>query len=239
MTLPTSFVQLPFALVSPSEVLAAGVVLPVVGFIAVALRIYARRKQKVPLGWDDWLSVPAVILLAGMGATMITGVALDVMGFPTPLPLPGEPPQQAVERFASSSIIIGKLEFAFQILMIWQLGFTKLCIVFFCRRVFVSSKRSVFDTLSIGYLIAVLCWMLALFLTAMLWCKGDLDYNWESLQSVQARCGNPLSPELAFVISDFLTDFFILLLPLPIIWSLNMSKSRKLIVSSVFLVGLM
>ena len=55
------YVQLPFGFVSPAEVIAAGVVLPVLGIIVVALRFHARRIQKAHVGIDDWLTVPASV----------------------------------------------------------------------------------------------------------------------------------------------------------------------------------
>jgi hypothetical protein len=73
MALPTKFITLPFALVDPGEVIAAGVVFPVVGLATVALRFYVRKVQKASWGLDDWLILPASILLCGMGACLITG----------------------------------------------------------------------------------------------------------------------------------------------------------------------
>jgi hypothetical protein len=138
-----------------------------------------------------------------------------------------------------NKLIRAQIEFAFQLLMIFQLGLTKLSIIFFCRRIFLSSKATAFNAISNVFLVIIACWTIALFLTEMLFCKGDLSYTWEPLQEVQAKCGSPLAPELAFVISDLITDVFILLLPLPVIWTLNMPSSRKWAVSGIFMIGLM
>lgn len=53
--------HLAFALASAGEVLAAGIVLPIVCLACVMLRFLARGRQKVRLGLDDWLLVPAAV----------------------------------------------------------------------------------------------------------------------------------------------------------------------------------
>ena len=45
----------------PGHNLAAAIVLPVLDAGVVALRIYTRRKQKLPLQIDDWLIFPALV----------------------------------------------------------------------------------------------------------------------------------------------------------------------------------
>ena len=45
----------------PSYVLAAGIVMPVLGIIFVTLRFYTRSKQKAGYGADDWLSLFALV----------------------------------------------------------------------------------------------------------------------------------------------------------------------------------
>ncbi|PQE14080.1 plasma membrane Pth11 protein [Rutstroemia sp. NJR-2017a BBW] len=56
--------------------LAVAIALPILATIVVFGRIYVRRKQKLPLGIDDWLMIPALILVLGAGVTMIIGSAL-------------------------------------------------------------------------------------------------------------------------------------------------------------------
>ena len=47
----------------PGFNVAAAVVLPMVDIIAVALRFFTRRKQRLPIGIDDWLTIPALVRL--------------------------------------------------------------------------------------------------------------------------------------------------------------------------------
>lgn len=45
----------------PAAVIALGAILPAIDVVVVALRFYARRKQKLQLMVDDWLVVPALV----------------------------------------------------------------------------------------------------------------------------------------------------------------------------------
>lgn len=80
------WLELPFHLVTPRQVLAAGFTLPLVCILVVGLRFYTRRTQKSRLGVDDWLIALGAIMLVGMGACLIVGERLGVMGYPTPVP---------------------------------------------------------------------------------------------------------------------------------------------------------
>ena len=56
-----TYVKLPFGFVTPGEILAAGIVLPVLGILLVGLRFYTRILQKSFIGIDDWLTLPALV----------------------------------------------------------------------------------------------------------------------------------------------------------------------------------
>lgn len=47
--------------VNPGSVIACGVVFPILGAIAVALRFKIRHSRKLTLGADDWLCLPALV----------------------------------------------------------------------------------------------------------------------------------------------------------------------------------
>lgn len=57
-TMESSFF-VPYA--SPGAIVAASVALPVIGIIAVLLRLFARSTRKQRLGVDDWLIFPALV----------------------------------------------------------------------------------------------------------------------------------------------------------------------------------
>lgn len=43
------------------QIYAASIVLPVLGIVFVFLRLYSRVLQKISVGIDDWLMLPALV----------------------------------------------------------------------------------------------------------------------------------------------------------------------------------
>ena len=66
----------------PGHVVAAAVVLPVLDTVTVILRLYARRRQRLPLQADDWLTIPATVgfFPPGIGFPILTVMttAIDI-----------------------------------------------------------------------------------------------------------------------------------------------------------------
>ncbi|KAL9081270.1 MAG: hypothetical protein Q9159_007359 [Coniocarpon cinnabarinum] len=67
-------------IIAPShgEIWAAGLVFPIICGVAIALRFYIRRHRRVELLADDWLTIPAWLLVTGVGATIIYASEHDV-----------------------------------------------------------------------------------------------------------------------------------------------------------------
>ena len=47
--------------VNPRSVTACGILFPILGAIAVALRFSVRHRRKIDMGADDWLCLPALV----------------------------------------------------------------------------------------------------------------------------------------------------------------------------------
>ena len=68
------FVTSPSGPTSPSYFVAACVVLPVVCILPIALRFNARRLQKAGLKSDDWIMIPALVMVIGMAICGLIGM---------------------------------------------------------------------------------------------------------------------------------------------------------------------
>lgn len=53
----------PISYATPGELMAVGIVLPLVATVVVATRFYARSKQHGTIGADDWLILLAMVCL--------------------------------------------------------------------------------------------------------------------------------------------------------------------------------
>lgn len=104
----TQWLVLPFHLITPNEVLAAGIVPPIVCITLVGVRITIRRSQNLALGPDDWLIGLGVLFITAMGACLIAGEQLGVMGYTTPVPS-GTVASQAYGLFISAYVLVAKM----------------------------------------------------------------------------------------------------------------------------------
>lgn len=66
--------ELPIAFVSQGQVLAAGVLFPVVGTTIIGLRFWQRQRVRNRIGADDWCILAALVFSIAMGITLIYGM---------------------------------------------------------------------------------------------------------------------------------------------------------------------
>ena len=100
---------------TPGQVAAAATVLPALGIITVALRFRVRALQKAKLGVDDWLILPALLLVVGMGISLLVGVSHRAIGYPTP-PDPRIEPGNPISDLLQSTpkeVLVQKVGFVF------------------------------------------------------------------------------------------------------------------------------
>ncbi|CAG8949335.1 hypothetical protein HYFRA_00004961 [Hymenoscyphus fraxineus] len=215
MDTPT-YKKIPFIYVGPGEVMSAGIVLPLVCATVVGLRFYTRKSQKVALGLDDWLTIPSLIMIFALGICFIVGVAKDVYGYRTVLPSDITPENQTTKVIPSYTIE-AKIEFWFQLFLILAYGFIKLSILCFIRRIFNVTKGTIFNVISTAMLAMTVMWTIGFFLLFLFGCKSKVWAHWAPLAQFTEYCGNGLAAEMALIISDFITDVMIFLLPLPMV----------------------
>ncbi|MCJ1373636.1 hypothetical protein MMC20_004864 [Loxospora ochrophaea] len=198
--------------ISHSLVIAASAIWPPICLTTVGLRFYTRRVNSVTLGLDDWLTIPAVILLTGMAVSALGGVAFHSVGYPTPPPPNPSDPLNSVSYEQQTT---RKALWAIELMQIPALGCTKLSFLFFYRRIFRQGKGKIFDVLTI---------------------TRPSSY-WGSLADNAEYCVPISVLQNAYAISDFLLDVIIISFPMPLIWHLHMNMQRKVGLIGVFALG--
>lgn len=124
-----------------------------------------------------------------------------------------------------------------QLIVIIGLGILKFSILLFYRRIFHSTW---FRRASLAALGLITAWTVAFFFGTLFMCDGrPYDVIWKSLTTYKEYCWRYKYLWLGHCATDVATDILVLSLPLPQIWRLQMSVQRKIIVSAVFLVGLL
>lgn len=99
--------------------------------------------------------------------------------------------------------------------MIFAYGCVKASIIFFCRRLFVPHKGSVFDWVSGTVLFLTVLWSVGFLMAQVFGCGKRVELHWAALQELAASGCDSVTPEIAMVISDLILDLIILILPLP------------------------
>lgn len=110
----------------------------------------------------------------------------------------------------------------------------KLTILFFYRRVF-GSKSKVKWATAIG-IVLVICLNGGVFLANLFSCR-PIQRTWNPM--VPGQCFNPVILPYLSGVSSFLTDLYVLVIPIPVIWSLNLDVKRRLRVMAVFGLGIL
>ena len=80
-------------------------------------------------------------------------------------------------------------------------------------------------------------WTLMTFLLAFLLCR-PLDYTWNLLPTA-GHCGDQRSAYAAVGIIDIGTDVMILILPLPMIWTLQLPKTTRTALTFLLCLGIL
>lgn len=126
-------------------------------------------------------------------------------------------------------LMVSKLEWAFFLMQILSMGFTKLSFIFFFRRIFLTGHRSLFSIVSACILVVVVLWCLAFFFWFLLSCGNKFATRWTTINTLHHNCQSDIQSDLALAISDFLTDVMILGLPIPMVWLQPCCKFKKII----------
>ncbi|KAG9236839.1 hypothetical protein BJ875DRAFT_523745 [Amylocarpus encephaloides] len=221
--------------------LAAAIALPILDAGVVALRVYTRRKQRLPLQVDDWLIFVALILVIGACAASIVGVSLHGLGYPTPEPK-GPPPagnRPGLLLTLPEIVIATKIEYALQILTIPALGLVKLSVLFFFHRIFCPQKTAnTKSRYAILFMMAlVILWMVGYWMSAIFICGNDFGAFFGNTKGLKEKCGDVLLWLYTLAITDLVTDLGVLVLPLPLLWKLQIAMRKKIAISVVFALG--
>lgn len=169
-----------------------------------------------------------------MGASIIVGVKGKALGYSTP--------SSGVEGASTfEDPLTEKTSYIFQILTPLALGFVKCSILLFYRRIFCAGIgiRDPFDLTTRIMLFVLVLWGVAFSLAFGFICGLDFSENWTPVNISGDQCPNPIPLLDAYVISDAILDLGLLIMPVPLIWKMQMPIRKRLTVASIFLLGTM
>ncbi|GAD97499.1 hypothetical protein MYCGRDRAFT_94394 [Paecilomyces variotii No. 5] len=214
--------------VNKGSVTAIGIIFPVLVIISLAIRSYGWRRYARNVEIDDFLIVPAALLTIAAGVAMVIGAQMNIIaGHSVPMITPTEQHK------------LGKFEYAFWIGHVLTIGFIKLALLFLFRRIFKGrAYRTPFDYANWTLIILVITWTLVFLFFEIFACGSDPAVSWSSLTSLRTKCVDTFAMQTGCAVFSWVLDLAILIEPLCMVGTLNMSVYKKLQVSFVFLFSL-
>ncbi|MCJ1326857.1 hypothetical protein MMC10_003523 [Thelotrema lepadinum] len=216
--------------VDAQTLVALATVLMILAIVSTVLRFWARSITAVSLATDDYLILPALATVIAE-AIWCYWVAVAYGGAGRPDDFVLGPDHQPV--FTTSLSNYGKFEFAMQLLPTIALGFTKVSVLFFYRRIFVGVT---FNKVTVVLMAVSVIWAVSFVLATVFQCVPVYQL-WTSFRFAWTHCIDTVSMYYAVSVTGFVTDIIILTVPLPMVFRLQMRPKQKCAVAGIFLLG--
>ncbi|KAI3326761.1 hypothetical protein HD806DRAFT_417342 [Xylariaceae sp. AK1471] len=219
----------------PGYVISAAIFLSVLDIVAVSLRFWARTKQREAMKTDDWLMLPATILVTAIAISITYGVAKGSIAHPTEIPpnFNGNPLDITTPQIS----LIYKIQWAFDLMLPLAFGCIKASFLFFYLRIFVVNKRNATSYLLTGLIIIVVLSSASFFFASLFQCRLNFSALWGSTNDIVENCDDTMHLVLSVCITGFILDIIIFTVPVPLVWQLNLSVGKKISIVGVFLLG--
>ncbi|KAJ5819101.1 hypothetical protein N7474_004692 [Penicillium riverlandense] len=198
------------------EILAVSIVLIVVATISIVLRFYSRHVMRAGLWYDDWCSLAALIL----------SYAMNIQQFYREHTAELADPDAAILCFLKGL-------YAIEPCYIVCMSTIKAAMVLLYWRLF-NAKQQMRYALFLAAAMLIIWTFVSLFV-GIFQCSPIQRY-WNKL--IPGHCIDGLLYFRAIAGTNLVTDFYVLVLPLPILWGLvNRPISEKLALTVIFALG--
>ncbi|MCJ1279146.1 hypothetical protein MMC21_006970 [Puttea exsequens] len=229
-----------------AEVYTVSVIFSVLAILAVAVRVSSRHMKSVAFGIDDALVVIAMIIFLAQTVFICVGVHLyglgrhlwalqpaQFVGFEKVRPGSSSAISvfPIVMKFTRTKPFSQQLWYTVGTLQCTGLLLTKISVLMLFHRIFIIP---VFRLLLKIIGVVMLLWWVGTILADTLICI-PIAANWDP--TISAHCGNKQSLAIVPPIPWIVTDLIILLMPLPMVWKLQLPRLQKVGLACLFLLG--
>ncbi|KAL5342923.1 hypothetical protein BJX70DRAFT_239945 [Aspergillus crustosus] len=210
-------------------VLVMTIICLVLSTIITALRVYTRLIITRTAGLDDILIVFGLVFAIGMGVVLC--IATEEYGWNRhiwDIPLEWLP-------------AVSKLNLSFQLLFSLSCSITKLSLLWFCKRLLIVGSKGIYSTYNIAMIVGMVVVGVssALFiLFSLLHCQPIHAY-WDLEPQYPHHCLNDGAIVFSASTINIFTDVLVTILPMPLIWKLQLPVRQRLAVISIFGLGIM
>ncbi|KAJ5795064.1 hypothetical protein N7457_001663 [Penicillium paradoxum] len=193
-------------------------------FLVVFMRLYTRFRITCSIGIDDLFIVLG--LVAAVAMAVITSVATEDWGMN----------RHIWDIEMSRLATVQKLNLSFQIMFSVSSSFTKLSLLWFCRRLIVKGNFTLYNWTYISAMIFVGGSSILFILISVFQCTPISAY-WQLSPPKPYRCMNEGAITFSASVINIFTDFIVTALPMPLIWRLKLPTRQRLAVISIFALG--
>lgn len=100
-------------------------------------------------------------------------------------------------------------------MQVLALGFVKLSILYFYRRIFCVVKGDIFDWINKIVVVITIAWSVSFFFAILFSCGTSFYAQWGSIEDTMKHCKIGMPLQNGYGISDFILDVFVLIMPIP------------------------
>ncbi|KAJ5356107.1 hypothetical protein N7517_010716 [Penicillium concentricum] len=201
--------------------IALCVVMLILAVVSVALRcwsIWGSRTHK--FGYDDAFAILTLPFIIAESALIFYWISLGLGRHSATLPI-------------SNQLQGPKIIFAAAYLYDACITLPKLSVLCFYNRVLRRGATWVRPTLWVVGTLCV-CWLIGAWLATTFQCT-PIDASWEAVPD--AKCFKQWKFFTGTAAPSAILDLIILLIPLPLLWSLHMTKAKKIMLTGLFICG--
>lgn len=192
-------------------------------FLSIGLRLWSRVLLQMRLEANDYLILLAAILMTSRYGVEMTTVIKCGQGLH----------QEYVKATAGSEMITLFLKLVYVLDLHWLTLVTliKLSILHFYSVVF---RKDLFAKVVYGVMAIVIAYWMGTFWADAFLCDPPRK-AWEV--AIPGKCGNSNMMYTAMASADLIIDIIVILLPMPILWTLQLRTSKKILLTAIFGLG--
>ncbi|KAI1396385.1 hypothetical protein F4819DRAFT_135417 [Hypoxylon fuscum] len=206
-----------------TQVAVVLLVIASLAYISLGLRIWSRRIMNIPLAFNDYMAILAMLLTTGTIANSLAevftgGIGVHVQDLKATDPW--------VLDFYSKSFVAAQIIWAAANSAV-KISILSLYTVLFPRRKFCQYCY--------GIMLVILAYFTSVLVEAFALCH-PVQYNWDK-NIPGGNCGGQSGAYLAAGITNLVIDTCILVLPMPMLFSLHLTLPKKFAVAAMFSLG--
>ncbi|KAL7660781.1 hypothetical protein ACMYSQ_000225 [Aspergillus niger] len=203
-----------------TSLLTVSIIFPILGTIAVCLRIYASFLKSRRLFLDDYIIILAQLCAWGISIDTFTAASIGGLNY-------------TKGDVISATIAFLRALWIEGFPLVGSLALVKISILLFYARIFVTRP---FRIATYTFVAVLACWGIAI-AVAQLLCASPINAAWDPYAVNPLRYNYNAFSE-AFAGMSMVFDIIVLCFPIPAVYRLQMSTRQKLQVMGIFWLGL-